>query len=145
MLALALTAGKWLLGNWRTALPILAIVIVAAWGGWQYLGRVQAENALATQKLQIAIDANATWLELEDKRQAFEANVMSGLARLNDEVVAIRATNQQFRDKVTANANSNRPLDPNELAALRLLVRRPGGDKAGGGTVRPAEPSPPVR
>ena len=139
VIGFATTAAGWLLTNWRAALPILAVLALAAWGGWQYLGRLQAEEALATQKLQIALDANATWLELEDKRRAFEANVMEGLAKLTAEVEAIHASNQQFREKVNANANSGRALDSNELAALRLLVRRAGGDKAGGGAVRPAD------
>lgn len=141
MIALGLTAGRWLLGNWR----ILALLAVVAWGGWQYLGRIEAEEALAKQKLQIALDANATWVELEDKRRAFEQNVMDGIARLNAEVEAIHASNQQFREKVNANANSGRALDSNELAALRLLMRRSSGDQAGGRPVRPADAPAGVR
>lgn len=145
MLALALTGGQWLLGHWRTALPILAVVAVAAWGGWQYLGRVEAEAELANQKLQAAVEANATWLELEDKRRAFEDEVRAGFAALSAEVAQQRADNAEFQAKVNANANSKRALDPVERAALGLLVRRPGGDKAGGGAVRPPAEPPPVR
>lgn len=144
-MGLALTAGKWLLGNWRVALPLLALLVVSAWGGWQYLGRLEAENALADQKLQTAVDANATWVELEAKRAAFESSVLEGIERLKGEVAAIHAANAAFQSKVKANANSNRPLDPVELDALGLLVRRPGGDKAGGGAVRPPVAPPPVR
>lgn len=136
--------GLWLLKNWKSALPLVGLLVVAAWGGWQYLGRVEAESALVEQKLQILTDANATWLELEDKRRAFEANVLAGLDRLNADVAAIHASNQQFRAKVNANANSNRPLDPAELDALGLLAR-PSGEPAGGGAVRPPVAPPRLR
>ena len=141
MLPIAL---KFLLSNWRTALPIVALVVVAAWGGWQHWARLDAENALATQKLQTALDANATWLELEDKRRAFEEAVLNGIQKLNSDVAAIQETNQQFRAKVNANANSGRALDANELDALGMLSNS-SGDKAGGRPLRPANAPAPVR
>ena len=140
MLAAALPVLGFIRRNWS----LLLLAGVAAWGAWQYLGRTEAEAELANQKLQIATDANATWLELEDKRRAFEASVLAGLDRLIADVAAIHASNQQFRARVNANAHSNRPLDPAELDALGLLARF-NSDPAGGRPVRPAVAPPRVR
>lgn len=144
MLALGLTAGKWLIGNWRTALPILAVIAVGLWGGWQYLGKVEAQNALADQKLQILEDANATWGELARKQREFQDEVRQGFKTLTAETERLRADNAAFQAGVRANANSKRPLDPVERAALGMLAK-PGGDQAGGGAVRPPAEPPPVR
>ena len=133
------------LANWRWLLPTLGIVAALAWGGWQHLGKLEAEKVLVDQKLKQEQDANATWIELNRKREAFESEVRKGLDRLNDDVAAIHATTQQYRARVNANANSNRSLDPAELDALGLLAGGANGDKAGGRAVRPAIPSAPVR
>lgn len=144
MLGMAATAGGWLLKNWRTALPILAVAAVGLWGGWQYLGKVRAQNALADQKLQILEDANATWGELAKKQREFQDEVRAGFKVLTAETERLRADNAAFQNTVKANANSKRPLDPVERAALGMLAN-PGGDKAGGGAGRPPAERPPVR
>lgn len=126
--------------NWSLVLP----GVVAAWGAWQYVGRVEAEGALADQKLQTAVDANATWVELEDKREAFEGEVREGLKNLRNTVSDLQAANTAFAAKVQSNANSRRALDPVERDALRLLAN-PGGGEAGGGAVPPSVASPRLR
>lgn len=144
MLTLGLTGGRWLLANWRTALPILAVLALAAWGGWQYLGRVEAEKALADQKLQVLQDANATWEELARKQREFQDEVRAGFASLQKETERLRADNAAFQARVNANANSKRALDPVERAALGMLSN-PGSDKAGGSAARSSAEPPPVR
>ena len=120
----------------------IAAVLIGLWGGWQYLGRVSAEKALADQKLKILQDANDAWSDLNDKRQAFEREVREGLATLRTTVSDLKAANTAFAAKVQSNANSRRALDPVERDALRLLAA-PGGDPAGGGAVRaPVAPAP---
>jgi hypothetical protein len=120
----------------------VALILVGLWGGWQYLGRVEAERALAAQQLKILQDANDTWSELDGKRQAFEREVLSGLSALRTTVSDLKAANTAFAAKVQSNANSRRALDPVERDALRLLAT-PGDDQAGGGAVRaPVAPAP---
>ena len=120
----------------------IAVILLGLWGGWQYLGRVEAEKALADQKLKILQDANDTWSELDGKRQAFEREVRDGLAALRSTVSDLKAANTAFAAKVQSNVNSRRALDPVERDALRLLAS-PGGDPAGGGSVRtPVAPAP---
>ena len=122
----------------------LAAILIGLWGGWQYLGRVEAEKALADQKLKILQDANDAWSELDGKRQAFEREVREGLANLRTTVSDLKAANTAFAAKVQSNANSRRALDPVERDALRLLAT-PGDDQAGGGAVRTPIPPSPVR
>lgn len=122
----------------------VAAFLIGLWGGWQYLGRVEAEKALAAQQLKILQDANEAWSELDGKRQAFESEVRAGLATLRTTVNDLKAANTAFAAKVQSNANSRRALDPVERDALRLLAS-PGGDPAGGGAVRTPVAPPPVR
>lgn len=122
----------------------IAAVLIGLWGGWQYLGRVEAEKALADQKLKILQDANDAWSELDGKRQAFESEVRAGLATLRTTVNDLKAANTAFAAKVQSNANSRRALDPVERDALRLLAA-PVGDPTGGGAVRTPVAPPPVR
>lgn len=126
-----------------SGLGIVAILL-GLWGGWQYLGRVEAEKALAAQQLKILQDANDAWSDLNDKREAFEREVREGLATLRTTVSDLKAANTAFAAKVQSNANSRRALDPVERDALRLLAA-PGGDPAGGGAVRTPVAPPPVR
>jgi len=120
----------------------IAAALLGIWGGWQYLGRVEAEKALAAQQLKVLQDANDAWSELDDKRQAFEREILAGLAALRTTVSDLKAANTAFAAKVQSNANSRRALDPVERDALRLLAA-PDGDPAGGGAVRtPVAPSP---
>lgn len=124
-----------------SGLGIVALLL-GLWGGWQYLGRVQAEKALAAQQLKILQDANDAWSDLDGKRQAFEREVLAGLSALRTTVSDLKAANTAFAAKVQSNANSRRALDPVERDALRLLAA-PGGDAADGGGVRtPVTPSP---
>jgi hypothetical protein len=69
-------------GNWRWAAPLAAFLAVGAWGGWQYLGRLEAERAIVDMKTKQLEDANAAWVELNEKRQRFEDEVLLGLGRL---------------------------------------------------------------
>lgn len=131
-------------GNWRWVAPLAALLAVGTWGGWQYLGRIQAEQAIADMKMMQLEDANATWVELNEKRQRFEEEVLSGLGRLQHQVADLRAANAAFQAKVNANDNSKRALDPVERDALRLLAPLPG-QQAGGSAVRAPGESPAVR
>ena len=136
-----------LFANWRWLLPTLGLLGALGWGGLQYLDRIAAEKALAAQQLKILQDGNDAWRELNDKRESFEREVRAGLDRLSAQVDGLRAANAAFQDKVKANGNSTRPLDPAERDALRLLAV-PGtaaGQPPRGGAVRPADPSAGVR
>ncbi len=128
------------LANWRW----LLLAAVAAWGGWQYVGRIEAEQAIVDMKLKQLEDANATWVELNAKREDFEREVRKGFADLSTEIGRARADNAAYAAKVNANANSKRPLDPVERDALSMFAR-PAADKAGGRAVQPAAQPPPVR
>jgi hypothetical protein len=131
-------------GNWRWVAPLAALLAVGAWGGWQYLGRIQAEQVIADMKMKQLEDANATWVELNEKRQQFEEEVLSGLGRLQHQVADLRAANAAFQSKVNANDNSKRALDPVERDALRMLVAVPG-KQTGGSAVRAPGQSPGLR
>lgn len=139
MIGLALSALSFLGGNWKLALPLIGMLALGAWGGWQYLGRVEAEDALARQNLKIIEDDNAAWTELNRKRQDFEKEVREGLGALRDEVAATRATNAEFQKRVVANENSKRALDPVERDALRVLSNNDNSDKASRRGLRPAD------
>lgn len=130
--------------NTKWLLPALAFVVLGAWGGWQYFGRVEAEKALADQKLKVLQDANDAWSELDGKRQAFEREVREGLANLRTTVSDLTTANTAFAEKVKSNANSRRALDPVERDALRLLAT-PDGNAASGGAVRAPVAPPPLR
>ena len=120
----------------------IALLLIGLWGGWQYLGRIEAEKALAAQQLKILQDANDTWAELDGKRVAFQREVLEGLSALRTTVSDLQAANTAFAAKVQSNVNSRRALDPVERDALRLLATA-GGDPAGGGAVRaPVAPAP---
>jgi len=131
-------------GNWRWMAPFAALLAVGAWGGWQFLGRLEAERKIVDMKMQQLEDANATWVELDEKRQRFEEEVLLGLGRLQHQVADLRAANAAFQAKVNANDNSKRALDPVERDALRLLAPVPG-QQTGGSAVRAPGQSPGVR
>ena len=68
-------------GNCRWVAPLAALLAVGAWGGWQYFCRLHAEQSIADMKMKQLEDANPTWVELNEKRQRFEQEVLSGLGR----------------------------------------------------------------
>ncbi len=70
-------------GNWRWMAPLAALLAIGAWEGRQCLGRLEAERKIVDMKMQQLEDANATWLELNEKRQRFEDEVLRGLGRLS--------------------------------------------------------------
>lgn len=131
-------------GNWRWVASLAALLAVGAWGGWQYIGRVRAEQSIVDMKMKELENANATWAELNEKRLRFEEEVLSGLGRLRHEVEGFRAANAAFQMRVNANDNSKRVLDPVERDALRLLVPVPG-KQAGGSAIRPSGQSSRLR
>jgi hypothetical protein len=131
-------------GNWRWLAPMAALLAIGAWGGSQYLGRLEAEQAIVDMKTRQLEDANAAWAELNAKREDFEREVRQGFERLSIEIGKARADNAAYAAKVSNNANSKRPLDPVERDALGMLGNvRP--DQAGRRTAQPAAQSPPVR
>jgi hypothetical protein len=131
-------------GNWRWLAPIAALLAIGAWGGWQYVGRLEAEQAIVDMKTRQLEDANATWAELNAKREDFEREVRQGFERLSIEIGKARADNAAYAARVNSNANSKRPLDPVERDALGMLGNvRPG--PASRRAAQPAAPSPPVR
>jgi HK97 family phage portal protein len=131
-------------GNWRWLAPMAALLAIGTWGGWQYLGRLEAEQAIVEMMTRQLEDANATWAELNAKREDFEREVRQGFERLSIEIGKARADNAAYAAKVSNNANSKRPLDPVERDALGMLgnVR---SDPASRRAAQPATQSPPVR
>ena len=131
-------------GNWRWLAPMAALIAIGAWGGWQYLGRLEAEQAIVDMKTRQLEDANATWAELNAKREEFEREVRQGFEHLSIEIGKARADNAAYAAKVSNNANSKRPLDPVERDALGMLGNvQP--DPASRRAAQPAAQSPPVR
>lgn len=132
----AVTTGLKVFNFVRTHWMWFLVAGVAAWGGWQYLGREEAEKALADQKVHILEDANKAWAERDQKRQEFEKEVREGLAKLTATQTAARTQNDNFKRSVNSNANSSTLLSPADLGDFQLLES--GGGKAGGNPLRPA-------
>lgn len=105
--------------------PYAALAGALAWGAYERNGWQNAERRLLEQQNKYLVAANEAWSKVNRAREDFDAEVASGLAKINEKQRQLDGTIDDYRKAVAADPTGRTALTDRERQRLRLLVGQP--------------------
>ena len=107
------------------AAPYAGLALALAWGAYERNGWQNAERRLLEQQNKYLVAANEAWSKVNRAREDFDAEVASGLAKINEKQRQLDGTIDDYRKAVAADPTGRTALTDRERQRLRLLVGQP--------------------
>ncbi len=125
-----------LAGNWKWLLPTLAAAAIGAWGGWQYVGKLEAQTGLAKCKEEAAESIARAEKAAREFKENDYAHTVKLVTDYAGEIAELQGKYEDAQGKLARTpgvaACGNTPAVRSFLDGVRALERDATGQAGGG-------------